>query len=134
MLCSVPRQMESLELLVAFVREFLAAEGLADTRAFELDLVLEELFSNLVRHGHAGRNVVEVLLARNGADLSLTLREYDADLFDPTKAPEMDVDRPIEERPLGGLGIHLVRVLSRDFQYYWRNRVGTTTVTMRVVD
>jgi hypothetical protein len=37
MLISVPRQMESLALLVGFVRDFLASWGLADTSAFELD-------------------------------------------------------------------------------------------------
>ena len=134
MLISVPRQMESLALLVAFVLEFLAAEGLAATSAFELDLVIEELFTNLVRHGQAGRDAVDVSLARNELDLVLTLREYDADFFDPTTAPEVDVDRPIAERRPGGLGIHLVRVLSRDFQYDWQDRLGTTTVTMRITD
>jgi serine/threonine-protein kinase RsbW len=134
MVISVPRQMGSLGLLVAFVRDFLATEGLAETSAFEIDLVLEELFTNLVRHGQSGRDAVDVSLVRSNDDLVLTLIEYDADLFDPTKAPEVDVDRPIAERRAGGLGIHLVRVLSRDFQYDWQDRLGTTTVTMRVTD
>jgi len=131
MVRTFPRQMGSLEQLVTVVREFVSAEGLNESLAFDLDLVIEELFSNLVRHGRSGHDTVEVTLERSGAEVVLILREYDAEPFDPTVAPEVDVTRPIEDRRPGGLGIHFVRVLSRRFQYDWHDRVGTTTVTMR---
>jgi len=38
--------------------------------------------------------------------------------FDPTKAPVPDVAAPIEHRPLGGLGIHLMRQIMRDIEYH----------------
>ena len=122
--------MASLETLVTFVREFLAAERLPESMGFDLDLVIEELFTNLVRHGHSGRNEVDVSLDRDPPDVVLRIREFDADQFDPTMLPPVDLDRPIEERQPGGLGVHFVRVLSRTFQYDWNERVGTTTVTI----
>jgi serine/threonine-protein kinase RsbW len=126
----VPRTMGSLEALVPFVRQFLAREGLPESMGFDLDLVIEELFTNLVRHGKSGRNEVDVSLERRPPDVVLCIREFDADHFDPTTLPPVDTGRPIEEREPGGLGVHFVRVLSRTFQYDWSERTGTTTVTM----
>ena len=41
------------------------------------------------------------------------LRDFDVEPFDPTRAPQVDVGRPLGERPTGGLGLHLVRRIAR---------------------
>ena len=131
MVRSFPRQMASIASLVAYVQEFLEHEGLPPERAFDLDLVIEELFTNLLKYGTGSRGDVDVGLESTAVGVVLTLREYDADRYDPTAAPEVDVHRPIEDRRPGGLGIHLVRQLSRDFRYEWQDRTGLITVTMK---
>ena len=88
---SLPRRLDALPTLVSLVREFLASEGLADVDPFAVDLVLEELFTNLVRHGHSGSDTIEVELEREDARLRLLLRDRDSERFDPTQAPEVDV-------------------------------------------
>jgi anti-sigma regulatory factor (Ser/Thr protein kinase) len=130
MLRSVPRRMESIAPLVGLVREFLSHERLPETMEYDLQLVIEELFSNLVRHGTSGSDRVDVSLDHHGDDVVLELREFDADRFDPTTVPAPDTRRPLVEREPGGLGIHFVRIRSRAFHYDWRGRVGTTTVTL----
>ncbi len=134
MLRPFPRKMESISTLVEYVREFLAAEGLAEEHAFELDLVIEELFTNLVKYSRGQRGDIEVGLALDTKHVWVTLREFGAELHDPTARPEVDVDRPIDERVPGGLGVHLVRKMSEDFRYEWQGGVATTTVKMRVKD
>ena len=49
----------------------------------------------------------------------MTLTDYDVDPFDVTKAPDVDVTLPIEQRRPGGLGLHLIRRLmdSVDYEY-----------------
>ncbi len=131
MVRTFPRQMASIASLVAYVREFLEQEGLPSDRAFDLDLVIEELFTNLVRHATGSRGDVDVSLESTPRGVVLTLREYDADRYDPTAAPEVDIHRPIADRRPGGLGIHLVRQLSTDFRYEWQDRTGLITVTMK---
>ena len=128
------REMASIPALVGFVREFLDQEGLADERAFDLDLVIEELFTNLVKYARGNRGMIDVGLTREDAQVIITLCEAGAEFHDPTAAPHVDVDRPIGERVPGGLGIHLVRKLSEDFRYEWRDGTATTTVTMRMKD
>jgi anti-sigma regulatory factor (Ser/Thr protein kinase) len=128
---SFPRTMASLEAIVAYVREFLAAEGLDEGSAYDLDLVLEELFTNLVKYGKGARGDVEIRLERGPDGVTAVLREFDAEPFDPTKLPEVDVSRPIAERRPGGLGVHFIRQLTRSFDYDYRDRIGEIRVAMR---
>lgn len=128
---SFPRQMASLEAIVAYVRDFLAQEGLDEDAASDLDLVLEELFTNLVKYGRGARGDVEIALERAADGVTAQLREYDAEPFDPTALPEVDVHRPIAERRPGGLGVHFIRRLTKAFRYEYRDRVGVITVAMR---
>lgn len=128
---SFPRDLASLGAIVTYVREFLAHEGLGDGPAPDLDLVLEELFTNLVKYGRGARGDVEITLARGADGVTAELREFDAEAFDPTALPEVDVRRPPAERRPGGLGVHLVRRLTKSFRYDYRDRTGVTSVAMR---
>lgn len=130
---AVPRKMESLALLVDFVREFLGAEKLSEDVAFDLDLVIEELFTNLVRHSR-GEGDIEVELARAPGEIRISLRAAEPSPFDPTAAPRVNVSLPAEDRRAGGLGIHFVRELCHIFRYEWTDGVGTTLVVMGVTD
>jgi anti-sigma regulatory factor (Ser/Thr protein kinase) len=128
---SFPRQMASLEAIVAYVREFLAQEGLDEDAAADLDLVLEELFTNLVKYGRGARGDVEIVLERGPEGITARLTETNAEPFDPTALPEVDVSRPIAERRPGGLGVHFIRTLTKVFRYEYRDRTGVITVAMR---
>ena len=123
--------MASLEAIVAFVREFLAHEHLGDGPAQDLDLVLEELFTNLVRYGRGARGDVEISLDRGPGGVSAQVREFDAERFDPTSLPEIDTHRPMAERRPGGLGVHFIRQLTKSFDYDHHDRTGVISVVMR---
>ena len=125
------RTFGSLESIFGFVAEFLAANGLPASAAFELDLVLEELFTNMVKYHPHGAPEIEIGLTRLGPDVVVVLRDFDVEPFDPTRAPLVDVGRPLGERPTGGLGLHLVRRIARDLRYDYRDRSSTITVTLR---
>ena len=86
---------------------------------FELNLVLEELFTNAVRHGgcEGMKNAVAVLLRPlDDGGLAVEFRDRGRP-FDPTSAAQPDIAAPLAERVPGGLGIHLVRQIMRDLEY-----------------
>lgn len=122
-----PRAVGSLPLLVAFVREFFAERPLDPERAFDVDLVLEELFTNMVRHARGGTSEIEVGLAADNGVLTLRLRDEGVEPWDPAQAPPVDVNRPLDERRPGGLGIHFIRQLTRDLRF--EHVDGSTIVT-----
>jgi len=105
--------------LVEQVEQFCRAAGLDGEAAFELNLVLEELFTNAVRHGGCKgmkRAAAVRLDALERGGVALEFRDRGAP-FDPTVAPPPDLAAPLAERHAGGLGIHLVRQTMRDIEY-----------------
>ncbi|QPM90249.1 ATP-binding protein [Pseudooceanicola algae] len=107
-----------------------APEGLAG----KLDLVVEELFLNLANHAYAdGEGEVRLALIASDRDVTLQI-EDDGAAFDPlASAPEPDLDMEIDERAIGGLGLHLIRSLS-DAQTYERTAgVNRLTLVFRTV-
>jgi len=104
--------------LFAAVREFLARRGLSEQTLFTVELVLEEVVTNILKYGNldpvTGKITVHVELARERVSLVI---EDDGRQFDPVQAVEPDLGRPIEERPLGGVGLCLVRRMVQLFRY-----------------
>jgi anti-sigma regulatory factor (Ser/Thr protein kinase) len=107
-----------LERLTAGVARFCAVNSLGADTAFQLNLVLEELFVNAVRHGGCEglENAACFSLTCQAKAILLLFRDRGGP-FDLTAAPDADLQQPLAERQSGGLGIHLVRQIMRDVSY-----------------
>ncbi len=105
--------------LTAETERFCGEHSLGPDVEFDLHLVLEELFVNGVRHGGCqGVDAAAEFHFCVGADGVILNYADRGKEFDPTKVPVPDVDASIEQRPLGGLGIHLMRQIMRDIEYH----------------
>jgi serine/threonine-protein kinase RsbW/sigma-B regulation protein RsbU (phosphoserine phosphatase) len=104
--------------------------GVSDDDAYVLTLVMEEVFTNVVRHGYPeeGGHRIAVRLELAGGVVTLVV-EDDAQSFDPVQAPLADLDAPLDERRVGGLGVHLIRTLVDDVAY--RRDGGRNVLTLR---
>ena len=96
------------------VEAFCAAHGLADELALHLALVFEEMLINIVRHGNAPG--IEASLTLTAGELRGEVID-DGPAFDPLQAPPPDLDAALDDRPIGGLGIHLLRSLTDEARY-----------------
>lgn len=114
----VPVTREGLRQAADALHHWLAATGLRGEAAYGAELALEELGSNLLRHrGPQGTATQLQIEARHsGALLELELIDNGAP-FDPTAAALPDLHRPIDERPIGGLGLLLVRRMAAAMHY-----------------
>ena len=86
---------------------------------YQVDLVLEELIVNTVSYGYDddARHEIEVTLTSDADVFTVEIID-DGHAFNPLNdAPEPDLDAGIEDRPIGGLGIHLMRVMMDDVHY-----------------
>jgi anti-sigma regulatory factor (Ser/Thr protein kinase) len=94
--------------------------GIDKTSLFDLHLILDEILSNIDRHGFentpAGKRFVELsMLLRNG---TFYFRIEDNGLpFDPLQVQRPPLEAPVENRSVGGLGIHLVRAKADRIHY-----------------
>jgi serine/threonine-protein kinase RsbW len=97
---------------------------------YQIELVLDELVSNVMRHGlkDGKEHFIAVNLGRDGHDLTVEI-EDDGVPFNPIDAPIPDITKPIEERRIGGLGIHLVRQIMDSLSY--ERRAGKNYLLMK---
>ena len=115
-------KLSELSRLTAEAAQFCRQHALPEDVEFDLTLVLEELFVNSVQHGGCAgmEGAAEVELARVPDGVELRYADRGAE-FDPSQAAAPDVNAPLEERSIGGLGLHLMRQIMCDFEYH---RVG----------
>lgn len=92
--------------------------GIGEPEAYATQLVLEEILSNVIRHGYEDSEGHEISVSLRASDGGVELQvEDDGREFDPLSAPEVDLGIPLEERRVGGLGIHLVRKMASEVRY-----------------
>ena len=113
MRASITLRSEAAELvrLEAFAEAFARNCALADDERARLLVILEELFTNVVEHGYGvrvGVGSVAVTLGWRHGLLTIGFVD-DGPPFDPLAHAGPDLDAPVEQRPIGGLGIAIVR-------------------------
>ncbi len=113
-----PNDLDSLHGVTQEMTQFLESGGVG-VRAVNLaQLVVEEIVTNTLKYGYddSAEHQISVRVQVDPASL-LVLIEDDGREFNPLKAPQPNLDLPIEEREPGGLGIHLVRKLASKIDY-----------------
>lgn len=126
------RDVGALPDIFEFVEERLEAEEIDPENSFWIDLVIEELFTNLVKYNQDGAQDIAVCLTSEGDRIVIRVTDFDVDGFDITQVPEVDLEAYAAERKVGGLGLHLVRKVADSVSYESKNRVCTITVTKRM--
>jgi anti-sigma regulatory factor (Ser/Thr protein kinase) len=117
------KEIASLENVFNFLDEFFRLETIDNRDSLAIQLVTEELFTNLVKYNTTSTNPVVVGLERDGKVVNLELVDRDVDRFDPAGLPEVDVDAPMSQRQPGGLGLHLVRAIVDKITFEYAERV-----------
>ncbi len=100
---------------------------------FAANLAAEELFTNIVKYGYddTSRHEVSFLLSLAPGLLTIEVRD-DGHEFNPFEQPAPDTSLPIEQRDIGGLGIHFVKNLLDSFSYQRRDGYNIVTLTKKV--
>lgn len=116
---TIPADLERVGALVLETAGFLEERGVGPTPLFKAQLLLEEVVSNVVRHAfhedHTRKVHVQVSLDKDGINLLVV---DDAPPFDPLHdAPRVDTKAALRDRPVGGLGIHLVKHVADELAY-----------------
>ncbi len=125
-------ELGELSRLAEAVEEFGGANGVPPGAVFKLNLCFDELITNAISYGFdtlEGAALSVSLAVRDGAVIA-EIRD-NGQPFDPfTEAPDADTTLRIEERPIGGLGVLLVRESMDEFSY--ERRDGFNIITLRL--
>ena len=98
-----------------------------------LNLALEEAVTNVVLYAYPQGTYgsVELEASLEGNTLTFVLSDSGKP-FDPTSRPEVDITASAEDRPIGGLGVHLVRQIMDHVQYEWKDGYNVLTMTKNI--
>jgi len=126
---SLPAQVQSVREFHRFVRGGAGAAGLESEDMDKLDLVLEEILVNIARYAYeGGAGDVEVAYATDGGSLLVEVTDGGRS-FNPLEAAPPDLALGLADRPVGGLGVLLVKQIVGSLRY--RRENGRNTVSFR---
>ncbi len=127
-----PAELEFLGEIMRFLRGGLKAAHLSSSREFKFELACEEAIVNIIRHayppGEPGRVLINCRIKREGVEVELVdggrpFNPIEHELQPPLTAP-------IEERPIGGLGIFLIQQFADEVIY--TRRCGLNRLQIRI--
>lgn len=127
---SFARRLDALSDIFAFTADTFAREEIDASLLPTIDLVLEELFTNIVKYGR-GASCVEIEIATIAAGVEVVVLDHDAEHFDLTLLPDVDTTQPIDARKPGGLGLHLIRKMVDSVEYHYSDAARSSRITVR---
>ena len=112
------------------VTEFGRQHGIPENVLHDLNLALGEILTNIISYGYtdSGEHEITVRLSIEPGEMRVDV-EDDGQPFNPLEAPEADTTNPLEERAVGGLGVHLVRKLTDGLEY--QRHEGKNSLVMK---
>ena len=110
---------DNLKELFDFVEQALVNLNMPASHRDRMMMALDEILTNVVLYAYPSdcRGTVGIHLGRDGNTITAEIVDH-GKAFDPTAHPAPDITLPIEQRPIGGLGIHLVRNLVTSLRHY----------------
>lgn len=130
----IGRSFSELASLSDFIHHVALAQNLAEDVEYGLQLVAEELFTNMVKYSPEGEPHIQVLISGDATEMQMVFEDKGVRPFDPTVTRPRDFDKPATERRPGGLGVHLVRTYMDDFRYEHKDGTSTITVVKKLGD
>ena len=120
-----------ISLLAGFMDRIRVENNLNPGLATNINLALEEAVTNVVMYAYpkGTKEKINLEAVRDGNTLRFTLTDRGR-VFDPTAAPKANIAASLKDRPIGGLGIHLVRTIMDSVTY--RRVEGKNVLTMTI--
>ena len=130
---SFKNQLSEIERLGQLVTEFAERHQWSPRILFEMNVALEELLTNVISYAYDDNQEHEITLRLSFVDGELTAElADDGRPFNPLEAADPDLSIPLEERPIGGLGIFLVRKFTTDLAYQRRDGKNFLTLKKKI--
>ena len=128
----LPASIENFVRLRTFAREFCNRASVDSELSHRLLLVLEELFTNTVKHGYRGADgVVRVELKQIPGYISIVYEDA-APPFDPLNAVSVDPEITVSKGRVGGMGLPLIRKMADLLTYERQEPWNRIAILLRI--
>jgi serine/threonine-protein kinase RsbW len=120
---TVPATLNSLGAIADYVLAAAASAGLDKRASYHLRLAVDEIVTNIIVHGYGDADLqgtLELRAVLHDNALTVSIEDFGV-AYDPRQTPTPDTSLPLEDRPIGGLGVYLALKSVDEFFY---ERVG----------
>ena len=123
------RSYDSLKEIYEFAESVLDSADVAEAVRYPVHFAVEELFTNMVKYNPGNDHEISLVVETDDANVTVTMIDYDVEAFDVSARREVDTESPLEKRPVGGLGLHLIRHMVDSLNYHYADRQSKITFT-----
>jgi anti-sigma regulatory factor (Ser/Thr protein kinase) len=129
----VPGTVEAIRPATEEAEAWLAAQRVSFEAMYLASLAIEELVTNCIKYGYtdAKDHAIDIDFRVEDGVLSIDVID-DGNPFNPLEAPAPDLSLAMEDRPIGGLGLHLLRELADDVSYERRDGTNRLRLVKRM--
>lgn len=121
---------ENLDTVLSFVDGHLEAFDCPMKTQMQLDIAVEEIFVNIAHYAYdSGIGMATIKVEVNEQPLSVIITFIDQGIpYDPLAKPDPDISLSAEDRPIGGLGIFMVKKSMDDVKYEYKDGSNILTI------
>ena len=129
----VPGTIDAIQPATVQAEAWLVEQQVSFEAMYLVSLAIEELVTNCIKYGYQDSNnhTIDFLLSVSDGTLRLDVID-DGNPFNPLEAPRPDLSLPPEKRPIGGLGLHLLRELADEMNYERKDGTNRLRLTKRM--
>ena len=129
----VPGTLDAIHPATVQAEAWLVEQRVSFEAMYLVSLAIEELVTNCIKYGYTDSkdHTVDFVLSIDEEILRMEVID-DGNPFNPLDAPRPDLSLPPEKRPIGGLGLHLLRELADDMRYERRDGTNRLRMTKRM--
>ena len=120
-----PANLEELSRVSDFVEEIMRNNNASDKAINQVNIIVDELASNVLRY--SGSDYLEVSCSVNENTIMLQFKDSGME-YNPLNRPEVDITLSAEERPIGGLGLLMVKKMAQSVEYSYEEQCNILTV------
>jgi anti-sigma regulatory factor (Ser/Thr protein kinase) len=123
---AIKNDLSEIETLSEAITKYCKDNGVTEDVCYDIRLALEEAISNTIKYGYDDQDSHNIYVRIGIANQELLIEiEDDARAFNPLEVPTPDLSLPVEKKPIGSLGIYLIRSVMDRVDYH---RAGTNNI------
>ena len=115
---TIKNKIDEIQRVYAKLEEFVCNAILQDNITAEIKIVFDELLSNIIKYGYQDADEHEINIKVNAIESQIKIQIVDDGMaFNPFEVSAPDIDKSLDDRDIGGLGIHLTKNIMDEYQY-----------------
>jgi anti-sigma regulatory factor (Ser/Thr protein kinase) len=130
---TLSNRIDELTRISSFLKKCADQWGIPEPVTLSLNLVIEEAFTNVVKYAYSDNHDhdIDLIIKKKVKELEITLID-DGKQYDPTEEKEPDINLSANDRPIGGLGVFLIKKTMDNISYFRKDNKNHLVMVKKV--